>query len=97
MIVDMLTGVGAGTVVGVVFFGGLRWTVSRLVEARSPALLAAVSFLLRSAVVVVVFLLMVDGRLWRALGGLGGLLAVRTVMVSAVRRGLDPAGESSWT
>jgi F1F0 ATPase subunit 2 len=97
MILDALIGTGAGMAAGLVFFGGLSWTLSRLVGSRRPLPLAAASFLLRSAFVVAVFLLMADGGLSRILGGLVGMLAVRTILVSAARRRLDPAEESSWT
>lgn len=97
MMGDLLVGLGAGALAGAAFFGGLRWTVARLTVVRRPVLLAATSFLLRSALLVSVFLVMVDGALLRALAGLGGLLAVRTALVTAARRGVDPAEESSWT
>lgn len=93
MIGDLFIGGGVGVLAGLVFFGGLRWTVAKVVDARQPALLAAASFFVRSAVIVAMFVLMADGRLLRILAGLVGLLVVRTVMVSVVRRDLRAMGE----
>lgn len=97
MIVDLLIGAGTGALAGLVFFGGLRWTVTRLATRRNPALWAMGSFLVRSAIVVGLFLLMLDGSLVRGLAGLVGLVVVRTLVVGAVRQGLGPARESTWT
>ncbi len=97
MISDLLIGLGTGALAGVVFFGGLRWTVSRLVDNRSPVIWAAGSFLIRSAIVVTLFLLMMDGRFARAVAGLIGLILARTAIVAAVRQGRRPHRESSWT
>lgn len=94
---DALIGLGVGITAGVGFFGGLRWTLSRLAEVRRPLLLAAASFVARSSFVVLLFLVITDGGLLRIVGGMAGLLALRTAMVAVVRRRVDPAEESSWT
>lgn len=94
---DVLIGLGTGVLAGLVFFGGLRWTVSRLAENRSPAVWAMGSFMVRSAIVVALFLLMLDGSFVRGLAGMAGLLLARTVVVAAVRQGRGPTRESSWT
>ncbi len=94
---DVLIGLILGAVAGAVFFGGLRWTVSRLPTAGRPLLLTSASFLVRTAVVVALLVTVGDGRLLRLLGGLGGILAARTVMVAVVRRRLAEVEESSWT
>lgn len=94
MIGDLMIGLGAGALAGAVFFGGLHWTVWRLAAARRPAALAAGSFVVRSAAVVAVFFLMMNGSFFRALAGLAGLVVVRTVIVAGVRRSGDR--ESVW-
>jgi F1F0 ATPase subunit 2 len=94
--VDLAVGLPAGLAAGVVFFGGLRWTVAKLTAVRHPALLAAGSFILRTGVVVAILLVSTDGRLLRILAALGGFLIARTVLVSRVRRELQTEG-TSWT
>lgn len=97
MIADIAIGFCAGLVAGAVFFGGLRWTLSRLPTTRRPLLLTVASFLVRTAVVAGVLVAVSDGVLARILAGLVGILAVRTAMVALVRRDLEAAEESSWT
>lgn len=97
MILDVTLGALVGLVAGLVFFGGLRWTVSRLDTARRPAVLVISSLLMRVAVVAGALVVFSDGRLARVLAGLGGLLVVRTVMVSATRRELAAMEATSWT
>ena len=43
---------GAGVLLGVLFFGGLWWTVQRGLVSRRPALWFVGSFLLRTSVVL---------------------------------------------
>lgn len=97
MIADVAVGLGVGIVGGVVFFGGLRWTLSRMATACHVVLLTVSSFLVRSAVLVGLLVLVADGRPARLLGALVGILAVRTFLVSRARAGLDSAKETSWT
>lgn len=97
MIQDVLIGLGLGIVTGVVFFGGLQWTMASLPRVRRPVLLASASFLARSAFVVILFLVVSDGSLPRILSAMLAMLAVRTAMVAVARRSLDPAKETSWT
>ncbi len=97
MIGDIAVGALVGLVAGLVFFGGLRWTVSRLDTARRPAVLVVSSLLVRVAVVAGAFVVFSGGSLTRVLAGLGGLLVVRTLMVSAARRELAAMEVASWT
>ncbi|HLU30561.1 MAG TPA: ATP synthase subunit I [Acidimicrobiia bacterium] len=97
MIGDLLIGVGTGALAGVAFFGGLRWTVSHLIDNQRAAVWAAGSFVIRSAIVIALFLLMMDGSFTRAMAGLSGLILARTAIVAALRRGRGRSRESSWT
>lgn len=97
MIQDVLIGLGLGIVTGVVFFGGLQWTLASLPGVRRPVLLASASFLVRSAFVVILVVLVSDGSLARILSAMLAMLAVRTAMVAFARRSLDPEKETSWT
>lgn len=92
----------AGSLLGVFFFGGLWWTVQRLPHAGSPALLALVSFILRTAAVMGVFYLILtgfSGTGWlRLLAGLAGFILARVVIVLRIRpRGQRAADHQSKT
>lgn len=97
MIFDIVVGAIVGLVAGSVFFGGLRWTVSKLDTARRPVILVISSLLIRVAVVASALVMFSNGRLARVLAGLGGLLVVRTLMVSVTRRDLAAMEATSWT
>ncbi len=86
MMLDLAIGLLVGFCCGAVFFGGLRWTVSRLETARRPALLLIASLLVRLAAVTGAIVLAADARLVRVLAALAGLLIVRTAMVAVARR-----------
>jgi F1F0 ATPase subunit 2 len=94
---DVTVGAIVGVVAGFVFFGGLRWTLSRLETARRPAVLVISSLMIRMAVVAGALVVFSDGRLARVLAGLGGLLVVRSILVSATRRELATMEATSWT
>jgi F1F0 ATPase subunit 2 len=96
MIADIGIGLVTGLVAGVIFFGGLRWTLARLATTRHPLLLTVASFVVRGAVVAGLLVVVSQGVLARVLAGLVGILAARTAMVALVRRELE-AEESSWT
>lgn len=96
MIADLLIGFGAGALAGLVFFGGLRWTVERLPTAGRPGLLVSASFLVRTVVLVGVLVLASQGDLVRVLAGLAGVIAARTAIVAIARR--DGTEEATrWT
>lgn len=65
----VIAGFAAGLGLGLLFYGGLWLTISRLAVVRHPAVLALVSFWIRAISVVAVAL--VFARLgWRACAGL---------------------------
>jgi F1F0 ATPase subunit 2 len=70
-----------GGLLGAFFFGGLWWTVQRLEQFRYPVAVTLGSFIVRSAVVVGGFYLMLAHG-WQGVGiGLLGFLVVRMVLV----------------
>ena len=97
MIVDITIGLVAGLAAGLVFFGGLRWTLDRLATVRRPVLLAVVSVVARTAMVAGALVAVAGGSITRVLAGLAGLILVRTAMVARVRRELETAEVSRWT
>jgi F1F0 ATPase subunit 2 len=71
---------------GALFFGGLGLTVGRLAQIRRPAAWLAVSFLVRSAIVLAGLPLLMDGRWERLLAALIGFHLARSVVLRAARR-----------
>ncbi len=97
MIADVVLGALVGLICGVVFFGGLRWTVARLDTTRRPVALVVSSLVLRVMLVAGALVVISDGRLARVLAGLAGLLVIRTAMVAVARRELSEMEVTSWT
>jgi len=71
----------AGGVLGYVYFRGLWMTVAVLPRTRHPALLAFMSFGLRTMICILGFYFVSGGQAGRLLAGLLGFLAIRTVVV----------------
>jgi len=80
----------AGAGLGLLYFGGLWLTVRRLAGSRRPVLLFGGSFLVRTALAVAGFYLVMDGSLARALACLAGFIVVRQVLVARLRPGRKP-------
>lgn len=77
-----LLAVLAGAALGGLYFGGLWWTVSRLPERDHPYRLLALSFGLRTAVVLAGFWALVRLGGWGPpVLGLGGFLLARLLLV----------------
>jgi F1F0 ATPase subunit 2 len=60
--IELVLVVVAGTVLGIFFFGGLAFTVRRMVEGRAGAFHTLFSFLLRASVVIGCFWLLSRNR-----------------------------------
>ncbi|OGK99977.1 MAG: hypothetical protein A3I14_07795 [Candidatus Rokubacteria bacterium RIFCSPLOWO2_02_FULL_73_56] len=75
----LVAGAG-GMLLGVFYFGALWLVVRRLPRVASPALLLGVTGLVRLAVVVTGFYLLVDERWARLASALVGFLAVRVAL-----------------
>jgi F1F0 ATPase subunit 2 len=74
-----------GLLLGMVFFGGLWWTVRLGLPSGYAALWFSGSFLLRAAIVVAGFLYTARGD-WRRVAGCGaGFLAARLMVVRLTR------------
>jgi F1F0 ATPase subunit 2 len=81
----------AGAVLGLLFFGGLWWTVRRGLCSRQPALLFLGSLLLRTAVVLSGFYLVTRGDIRRLLACLLGFFLARMLVTRLSRA---PAGDA---
>jgi len=81
---------GAGVVLGAIFFGGLWWTVRKGAACRCPALLFLGSFLLRTSLVLAGLYFVAGGHWDRILACLVGFVIARFI----VTRLTQPAGRT---
>lgn len=85
-------GLGAGTL----YFLGLWWTVRRLRTSRRPTLLTLASFVMRAALVLVVFYLAARGHWEGFLGCLAGFVLARLAVTRRLRpRPAEETGRSA--
>jgi len=76
-----------GIVLGVIFFGGLWYTVQRGTQAKNPAVWFGLSALLRTAIVLFGLYLIADGQLVRVVVALAGFILAR---ISIIRLTKNP-------
>jgi len=77
----LLLSIAVGFVVGLAFFWTLWLTVQRLPTATNPGLMMFGSYLLRTAVAVGIFYVVMDGKWQRMLALIIGFIIARFVMV----------------
>lgn len=77
--------VPAGFLLGVLFFGGLWWTVQRLSISARPTPLLIASFLVRSAAILGGFYLLLTAGWQYLLAAMAGFLIARTVITYRYR------------
>jgi F1F0 ATPase subunit 2 len=70
----------AGMLTGAFYFGGLWWTVRRVIRSRSPGFLLAASFLVRSAIALAAFYVVMDKNWLRLVVCLAGFLIIRQAL-----------------
>lgn len=75
-----------GISLGLVFFGGLYWTVQKLSDVKHPSLLMSASLLFRMAVLLAVLYYVSKGGYQGVLFAMAGMLLVRIVMTFRVKR-----------
>ncbi len=86
------TGLGAGALLGLVVFGGLKITVDRLAVTTRPLLLAGTSLLVRmGSLVGVLILLSRWGGLAAMVAATAGILCARHLVLAAARGEEVPA------
>lgn len=66
-----------GLTLGIVFFGGLYWTIRIGLTAKYPGLIFSVSFLLRTGVTLTAILWVANGKPMRIITCLLGFVVVR--------------------
>lgn len=89
----------AGFGLGLVFFGGLWWTVSRLARGHRAVWLFPLSFLVRTALLLAGFWWVANGGLVRLALCLAGWLIARRFMLRRCgpRAGIDEKGGAACT
>lgn len=93
-----------GIFLGAVYFGGLWMTLTRLPESGQPALLALSSFLLRSAICLLGFYLILGSGLEGLAACLAGFVLTKLVLVQILGRrnersdrGMNGRMEDEWS
>ena len=82
---ETLGAIAAGFVIGLLFYGGLWWTVRHAADFRRPALTLLGSALVRMAAVLGGFYVVSEGQWTRVLLCLLGLLLARLAVTWATR------------
>jgi F1F0 ATPase subunit 2 len=85
----MLAG-GAGILLGLIFFGGLWWTVQKGLASKYAALWFLTSLLLRSAISLGGFYLVGNDDPIRLLACLGGFVLARFIVTKLTSRTVVP-------
>jgi F1F0 ATPase subunit 2 len=78
-----------GMLLGVIFFGGLWWTVRKSVSSERPALWVFGSLLLRMGITLTGFYVVSDGQWQRLLLCLSGFIMARLVVTWRTRLALE--------
>ncbi len=81
----VLTAVLAGMIVGIVFFGGLWWTVRRALSSGQAAIWFSGSFVARTVIALTDFYFAAQGDWRRMLGCVAGFLGARMCVVRLTR------------
>lgn len=89
----LLLAFAAGLALGLFYFGGLWWTVNRLATAGQPGLLMLGSMVVRVAVVLAGFWLVMDGQIDRLVVCMVGFFIMRTILVRRLRPQPHAAGK----
>jgi F1F0 ATPase subunit 2 len=82
---NLVLAVVAGIALGLVFFGGLWWTIQRGAASRYPAVWFGLSGVLRMAIILGGFYLVAGGRWQRLLLCLAGFVISRLVVTRVTR------------
>ncbi|MBX3146854.1 MAG: ATP synthase subunit I [Gemmatimonadales bacterium] len=79
-----LLSAAGGLGLGLLYFGGLWWTVRRIATVRFPALLVVGSFLVRTAGAAAGIVLLSGGQVVPLLVSVAGFLVARTILIRVV-------------
>lgn len=91
LLLDLSIGCVAGLALGAIFFGGLWWTMQRLVKSSHPALLAALSFVGRLGVLGFGLFLLAQVGAVALIAATSGIIAIRQWMTNQARCKIEGA------
>jgi F1F0 ATPase subunit 2 len=75
-----------GAALGAIYFTGLWYTVQRLPDAGRPLSILLWSFILRTALAITGFGLVMNGRWDQLIAALGGFILTREILVRRIGR-----------
>jgi len=82
----LVVGFFGGVVLGLVFFGGLYWSVNKLPRVKYPGLLMVASMLVRMAALLIGLYFLMAGNMKNLLAAVVGVMLVKFVMIARVRQ-----------
>ncbi len=88
---SLASALGAGVLLGGIFFGGLWWTVRRGVSSKRVALWFLGSMLLRTCIALLGFYFVLGGNWERLLTGLLGFIIARSIVTRLTREAEQPS------
>ncbi|HSR05454.1 MAG TPA: ATP synthase subunit I [Proteiniclasticum sp.] len=84
----MLIAFIVGVLVGILFFGGLYFTVKKLTTIKYPALFMMLSLIVRLVILAGGIYLIMDGGIQNVLSAMAGIILVRLVMIAKLGKAL---------
>lgn len=75
-----------GIVLGIIFFGGLYWTISLFDKVKYPAALMSISMIIRMAILLIGFYLLMNDNYMNLLLALVGVITVRIFMTFNLKK-----------
>lgn len=85
-IVDILIALLTGSLLGAFYFGGLWWTVQKLISTEYPSSIFLLSVLFRTSFVILGFYLILGDNWLRLMTGLLGFMLVRILATRHIRQ-----------
>jgi len=83
---ELVLGFFGGVLLGLVFFGGLYWSVQKLPTVKYPAFLMMASLLLRMAVLLTGLYFLMAGDIKNLLAAVAGVMVMKFVMIARVQK-----------
>ncbi len=80
----LILSLGAGVILGMIYFGGLWYTVRKLPGTQKPASTMFWSFALRTGIVMTGFYFVMGGHWERLVAALLGFILVREVLIRRI-------------
>jgi len=82
----MIFGFFGGVFLGIIFFGGLYWSVNKLPKVKHPAFLMIVSALVRMVILITGIYFIAGNDIKKILSTLGGVIIVKIIMIFTVQK-----------